>query len=207
MIQGCGAAAVVDAAVLLPDFCAASAGVGSGRGGMGGGGMGSVAGAAGAELAVVGTFRTGGAGGVATARVGVWQVRAVFFEGAGRTTRGSFVAVGLVVRGIRGGLACARGAVTSLPFSMAERRDSKLSKRSVRRPIPSINILTNAGWSPAMSCCCCVGFTTGSAVVDLGGLKGEGGSSSIWLAGLWMDDEAPPTAAVRVRAKASIVSC
>lgn len=66
--------------------------------------------------------------------------------------------------------------------------------------MPSMNILMKAGCGSGGSCEVAVG-----AGADLLWV-GEGGSSSIWLAGLWIDEAAPPTAAMRVRARASIAS-
>ena len=55
LIHGCWVVAVLCGVVLLPAFSAASAGVGSGRGGIGGGGVGGVIWAAASRGAATGT--------------------------------------------------------------------------------------------------------------------------------------------------------
>ena len=72
--------------------------------------------------------------------------------------------------------------------------------------MPSMNILMNAGCGSVGSCgvAVVVGWVAGLGAGL--GLMGDEGSSSILLAGLWMDEAAPPTAAERVWAKASIAS-
>lgn len=85
-IQGCWGVFALLAGVILPAFRAASAGVGSGRGGMGGGcevGAGVVGAAVGVVVTLGACF-----GGLAR------------LVGAGKTTRGSLVGVGLEARGI-----------------------------------------------------------------------------------------------------------
>ena len=112
---------VIGVVIPLPAFHAASAGVGSGRGGMGGGGEDVVGGIAGVRFAVLLVGCVGGAvGGAAWA--GAWQVGAGFFVGAGRTTRGSLATGGLDAKGIWGGLAGARAAGAVLPCLMAVNR-------------------------------------------------------------------------------------
>ena len=156
LIHGCGAGAVLFVVVvLLPAFRAASAGVGSGRGGMGGGGRDVAGGGAvcGAGVAFV-VFGVGVLAGctIVTSCSGARRGGAGFFVGAGRITRGSLATGGLDARGIWGGLVGARAVGAVLPCSMAFKQDSKLSKRSVRRPIPSMNILMKAGCDSVVSC-------------------------------------------------------
>ena len=149
LIHGCWVVAGFMVAAVLPDFWAASAGVGSGRGGIGGGGVDTAAGGGAGVGVAVGPCdacaRASLDGLLGGTCVGVCRGGAAFLVGAGRTTRGSLVAAGLEARGICGGGAgvCALGAF--LPCSMTVRRDSKLSNRSVRRPMPSKNILIKAG--------------------------------------------------------------
>ena len=75
--------------------------------------------------------------------------------------------------------------------------------------MPSMNILIKAGCASADSCGGAVALDVGCAAGVEGACIASAGacwSSTIWLAGLWMDDAAPPIAAVRVRARASIAS-
>ena len=178
LIHGCWAVVVLCVAVLLPAFRAASAGVGSGQGGMGGGSAGAVdeGGSVGVAVEVCGS----GAGAslvvvfVGTC-VGACRGGAVFLVGAGRTMRGSLVAGGLDAKGIWGGGAGAWAGGAFFPCSMAVSRDSKLSNRSVRRPMPSINIFMKAGCASRGSCGGVADVGLGASLV----LTGDGGSSSI----------------------------